>query len=589
MKSSKSMLLSAIILALSVLVILPLPALAQNIDTPSWARPGEPLILPADTPAGDYLKGYSQDGFMPLEVFSEDGLIQMLPVPDCYIVDPPPHKAARAEDFEVVKLLDNGADSENIVLTILGDGFTASQQDYFIESAQTISNYLLNFFPFSSYKDNFNIYAVKVISNVSGAAQHPSALIDNYFGSTYSHDGQTERLLYTSYSSKVLEVLNTYTPTYNVPIIIVNSTVYGGGGGTWAVTSLDTRAREILVHELGHSLGDLADEYWWRGAEAPNLTSNNNPATIKWRPWLDIENIGIYPHEESPTWFRPHQNCEMRYLNRAFCEVCASQLTLKMSNIIQDPFYGNSSISEVIIPEGKYRLSDYLFYGCDGLKTITIPGSVVSIGRYAFLRCTNLTAITNNAFTPQPINATTFAGVNRANITLYVPAGAAADYLAAGWSGFKQIVESASTPKILYQTSTNQAKIELFNSGGTRIYTTVTTADGRYNLSIPATPTDARYTLVVTKPGYLSYTVKNLTPATVEAVKNIDLRQLAGDIDGNGVVNATDLTYLLSEFNRNPVNSAYPNADIDGNGVVNATDLTYLLAGFNKQNVIIEL
>jgi hypothetical protein len=41
----------------------------------------------------------------------------------------------------------------------------------------------------------------------------------------------------------------------------------------------------------------------------------------------------------------------------------------------------------------------------------------------------------------------------------------------------------------------------------------------------------------------------------------------------------------LSEFNREPVN--YKEADIDGNGIVNAADLTYLLAGFNKRAVIV--
>ena len=58
-------------------------------------------------------------------------------------------------------------------------------------------------------------------------------------------------------------------------------------------------------------------------------------------------------------------------------------------------------------------------------------------------------------------------------------------------------------------------------------------------------------------------------------------------MNGDGVVNATDLTFLLSEFNRKPSN--YPNADIDGNGIVNAADLTFLLAGFNKRNVVIEM
>jgi hypothetical protein len=94
------------------------------------------------------------------------------------------------------------------------------------------------------------------------------------------------------------------------------------------------------------------------------------------------------------------------------------------------------------------------------------------------------------------------------------------------------------------------------------------------------------YKLVVTKPGYLSYTIKNLTLKEGTAIETIDLRQLAGDVDGDGIVNVVDLAQLLSEFNRVPLNYEY--ADIDGNGIVNATDLAYLLAGFNKRNVIID-
>jgi hypothetical protein len=47
-----------------------------------------------------------------------------------------------------------------------------------------------------------------------------------------------------------------------------------------------------------------------------------------------------------------------------------------------------------------------------------------------------------------------------------------------------------------------------------------------------------------------------------------------------------DLTCLLSEFNRTPL--IFREADIDGNGIVNAADLTYLLAGFNKRDVAVE-
>jgi hypothetical protein len=138
---------------------------------------------------------------------------------------------------------------------------------------------------------------------------------------------------------------------------------------------------------------------------------------------------------------------------------------------------------------------------------------------------------------------------------------------------------------VLYQTSTIPATVKIYNSSGTEVATVGTAANGAYTLTIPVAPPDAPYKLVVTKPGYLSYTIKNLTLDDLPYVGPVDVRQLAGDVNGDGIVNAVDLTYLLSEFNRKPVN--HQDADIDGNGIVNAADLTYLLAGFNKRAVIV--
>jgi hypothetical protein len=140
------------------------------------------------------------------------------------------------------------------------------------------------------------------------------------------------------------------------------------------------------------------------------------------------------------------------------------------------------------------------------------------------------------------------------------------------------------TGAVLYQDSPISATISLYNNQGTLITYTDTADDGAYALSAPATAEDEGYTLVVTKPGYLSYTIKNLILTNGLDIETIDIRQLAGDVNGDGIVNAVDLTLLLSEFNRSP--PTITAADIDGNGIVNAADLTYLLAGFNKRDVI---
>jgi hypothetical protein len=131
--------------------------------------------------------------------------------------------------------------------------------------------------------------------------------------------------------------------------------------------------------------------------------------------------------------------------------------------------------------------------------------------------------------------------------------------------------------------SSRRAEVTLYDSDGYAISRVLTDQYGFYQFNVPESESCR---LVVTIPGYLSFTINNLVVNVSYFLNTIDMGQLAGDVNGDGVVNATDLTYLLSEFNRAPVNYQY--ADIDGNGVVNAADLTYLLAGFNNRDVVVE-
>jgi hypothetical protein len=141
------------------------------------------------------------------------------------------------------------------------------------------------------------------------------------------------------------------------------------------------------------------------------------------------------------------------------------------------------------------------------------------------------------------------------------------------------------TGAIYYQESSIRVTVTLRNNGDGSTTTAYTNADGTFTLVVTTPQEGARYTLKVTKPGYLSYTINELVLTDGLYVGSIDIRQLAGDVNGDGIVNAVDLTCLLSEFNRKP--QIFLDADIDGNGMVNAADLTYLLAGFNKRDVVV--
>lgn len=252
-----------------------------------------------------------------------------------------------SQTFETIPIIQNGSNDKRINMVVLGDGFTAAQQGDFVTNATSLVNYIFNKAPFSQYKNYFNVYAVKVVSLESGV-KHPGTASDvtepvfavsnpnNFLGSSFDVGG-THRCLYSNSTNAVTNVLASNVPDFDVAFILGNSTEYGGCGGTYAFLSKNVQANEIVVHELGHSFGKMADEYWFSGSgESANKTRDGNAATNKWKNWIGINNVGIFPYEESPTWFRPHQNCEMRYLNREFCPVCTQQLIERVHNF-QNP------------------------------------------------------------------------------------------------------------------------------------------------------------------------------------------------------------------------------------------------------------
>jgi len=248
-----------------------------------------------------------------------------------------------SQTFTTSPLLQNGTNDKRINIAVLGDGFTATEQAAFVSSAQATINYLFTKSPYTEYKNYFNAYAINVISAESGV-KHPGTATDvtepvfpvanpnNYFSSGF--DNGVHRCYYGN-TTKVTQTLAANLPDFDVAYILGNTTQYGGCGGTYAFASLNTSANEIVVHELGHSFGKLADEYWFSGSgEAPNKTQTSNPATIKWKNWVGINSIGVYSHAESPTWYRPHQSCEMRYLNQQFCSVCKEGIIEKIHGLV---------------------------------------------------------------------------------------------------------------------------------------------------------------------------------------------------------------------------------------------------------------
>lgn len=231
------------------------------------------------------------------------------------------------QSFPTVKILDNGNPENKINWIYLGDGYQSHEMDKYISDVTSTVNGMFEKEPYKSIKSSFNVYAIKVPSNVSGAAEDPNELIDNYFGSTFNYAG-IERLLVASKTEKVNSVLASNFPDYDQAIVIVNTSRYGGSGGAISCHSTHNKVVDLALHELGHSYAKLADEYTsGTTGESPNRTANNDPNTVKWKEFMGQDGIGIYAHDAPhDNWYRPHQNCKMRHLSGKFCLVCQKQI-----------------------------------------------------------------------------------------------------------------------------------------------------------------------------------------------------------------------------------------------------------------------
>jgi hypothetical protein len=264
--------------------------------------------------------------------------------------------AMNAQKFKVDTIQYAGPTSNRVNLVILGDGYTSSEQTKFLNDAKSITNQFFQTSPYTEYKNYFNVFAVEVISTQSGASHpgnssdnacgsQPVVTVNNYFGSAFDAGGGSyHRLLVTTKNSAVTNVLAANTPFYNQALIIVNTTYYGGAGGQYAVSSMATSASEIAIHEVGHSFPNLADEYWAGSQYAtdskPNMTSNGNSATVKWKVWNGVNSVGVYAHSGDPNWFKPTtNNCKMEVLGKTFCPVCKEAHIEKVHSLVK-PYDG---------------------------------------------------------------------------------------------------------------------------------------------------------------------------------------------------------------------------------------------------------
>jgi hypothetical protein len=171
---------------------------------------------------------------------------------------------------------------------------------------------------------------------------------------------------------------------YDQALIIGNTNFYGGSGGTYATATSNNNAAEIMIHEIGHSFANLADEYW-AGAqfarEMPNMTRENNPSNIRWKNWLNLSDIDIFAHNGDASWFKPSSGtCEMELLFRPFCAVCIENFIERIHQIT-NPIESFSPSNLTSIPVGgtiKFKVSNLVPVPNTLKRTWLLNGQIIS-------------------------------------------------------------------------------------------------------------------------------------------------------------------------------------------------------------------
>ena len=192
----------------------------------------------------------------------------------------------------------SGEPADKLDILLLGDGYSSEETGKFEADARRLGAALLATSPFRERRGDINLWALVAPGSGSGVprpsnGKHtPSAL-----GTRYDVFGG-ERFLLTLDNRAVRELAQ-YAP-YDAIEILVNSPTYGGGGIFGQFSTAAARsdwAPYLVVHEFGHHLAGLGDEYYasdeaWPGDGTrqepwePNITAETDRDRLKWRDLL---------------------------------------------------------------------------------------------------------------------------------------------------------------------------------------------------------------------------------------------------------------------------------------------------------------
>ena len=246
-------------------------------------------------------------------------------------------------------IVTNGPTTNRVNLVIFSEGYTSGQLGQFLIDATNAANFFLSAQPYAEYSNYFNVFAIATNSAHAGSTHLNATPYTNgytYFNSSY--DSNSDYIITIPPNSsdstnnhgqgKITSLLQLFLPSTNndLPALLVNDSTPGGSDnfGTTAITYVNEPAGAYLLHESGHTLGNLGDEYTepypgYPDTEEPNTTTQTDLSLIKWNAWIPNgtpiptpptaayqNTVGLFQgaHYHATGWYRPTFDSRMQSL-----------------------------------------------------------------------------------------------------------------------------------------------------------------------------------------------------------------------------------------------------------------------------------
>lgn len=199
----------------------------------------------------------------------------------------------------LIKLHEAGAPADKLDLLILGDGYTRAERGKFEKDARRMVDVLFSTSPFKERERDVNVWGLVPAAAQSGISR-PSQHIYRRSPLGTSYDSFDSERYVLTLENKLLRDVAANAP-YEVMEILTNTATYGGGGifGQYSTAAAaSVWATYLFIHEFGHHIAGLADEYYTSDVAylpateriepwEPNATALLDPANLKWKDLVE--------------------------------------------------------------------------------------------------------------------------------------------------------------------------------------------------------------------------------------------------------------------------------------------------------------